>query len=353
MDSARVVVIGRGVLDGPTARSVLGATRDVLDLYDIDDWSADGVRNTVMALRPDLIVFGVDKSGGRRPAGQDVAGACAALRGHDSLGSVPILVVVPDDNAEDEESASAGDPASWLDHGASDVITASIDPRMLRARVELLLELRVLRTEVAHAVGIERRLGVASRRVFDSVLRRESGRLRRTDGHQGLLFIDIDFFKAYLTRHGSVAAEDCFQRVALCVVEHLRRPSDLAARMSGERLACLLPETDLRGVRVVGETIREAVASLRIPHGESVVSDHVTVSIGVASRRCSGPEVESWLVSEARDRAQRARRLGCNCVVSGDSAAPVLSGLGDLIGGWSRPGVDADRGQMVSGTRSI
>jgi diguanylate cyclase (GGDEF)-like protein len=306
-----------------------------------------------MALRPDLIVLGVDQSGVSRLAGQDVAQACAALRGHDRLGSVPILVVVPDDRADGDESEPAHDPADWLEHGASDVIPAGIDPRVLRARIELLLELRLLRNEVAHAVGIDRRLGVASRRVFDSVLRRESGRLRRTDGQLGLLFIDIDFFKAYLNRHGGVAGEDCFQRVALCVVEHLRRPSDLVARMSGERLACLLPETDLRGVRVVGETIREAVSSLRLPHGESVVAEHVTVSIGAASRRCSGPEVESWLVSEARDRARRARRLGCNCVVSGDSVAPVLPGLGDLVGGWSRPGGKADRGQMVSGTRSI
>lgn len=322
-------------------------------LSDTDDRAGGGVRDSILALRPDLIVLGVDEAGVSHLAGQDVAQACAALRGHDSLGSVPILVVVPEDNADSNESASARDPADWLEHGASDVIPASVDPRVLRARIELLLELRMLRNEVAHVVGIERRLGVASRRVFDSVLRRESGRLRRTDGQLGLLFIDIDFFKAYLKRHGGAAAEDCFQRIALCVVEHLRRPSDLAARMSAERLACLLPETDLRGVRAVGETMREAVSALRIPHGESVVAEHMTVSIGAASRRCSGPEVEAWLVSEARDRARRARRLGCNCVVSGDGAAPILPGLGDLIGGWTRSGVNLDPDKMVSRTRSI
>jgi diguanylate cyclase (GGDEF)-like protein len=349
------VVVGRGVLDVPAVRSVLGETRDVHVLSDTENRTGSGVRESIMALRPDLIVLGVDEAGVSRVAGQDVGQVCAALRGHDNLGSVPILVVVPDAHADGDEAAPAPvrDPADWLEHGASDVIPAGIEPRMLRARIELLLELRMLRNEVAHAVGIERRLGVASRRVFDSVLRRESGRLRRTDGHLGLLLIDIDFFKAYQHRYGGAAAEDCFQRIALCLVEHLRRPSDLAARMSAERLACLLPETDLRGVRVVGETIRDAVASLRLPHGESVVAEHVTVSIGAASRRCSGPEVESWLVSEARDRAQRARRLGCNCVVSGDGATPVIPGLGDLIGGWTRSGVKADPDRMVSRTRSI
>ncbi len=56
----------------------------------------------------------------------------------------------------------------------------------------------------------------------------------------------------------------------------------IAARYGGEEFALLLASQDIDAALAVGETVRAAVAALRLPHA-AVPSGIVTVSVGVAS----------------------------------------------------------------------
>jgi len=346
VDPARIVVIGGDLPHGESVQDCLGADWDVSVVPAVGDDVTGRARAAVVAHQPDLIILTVGltvgASGGEGADLGTVAEVCMTLRRDNSAGSIPVLVLSLDSGSaaseRDPATTSGTTPGAWLERGASDVITGPFDPHLLRARVHTLVELRRLRDEQAHAVGAERASGVMSRRVFESVLRRESGRLRRTDGHLGLLLVELDHFKAFRAHEGTEAAESCFQQVADAVAGRLRRPSDLVARFSVEHLAGLMPDTDLRGARVVGESVRDAVAALGLPHSASPVADHVTISVGVAARRCSGPEVDSWLLSEAQDRLRRARRAGCNRVVSGDGSAPMPTFGAGSTTLWTIPG---------------
>ena len=126
-------------------------------------------------------------------------------------------------------------------------------------------------------------LGIANRKYFDTRLEDEWHRAVRDQHPVGLLMIDVDFFKNYNDHCGHVAGDACLQAVAKAAAARMVRGADLLVRYGGEEFVVLLPNTSPRGAQKVAEGIRLAVAELNIPHPDSSVADHVTVSIGAAS----------------------------------------------------------------------
>lgn len=126
-------------------------------------------------------------------------------------------------------------------------------------------------------------LGIANRKYFDTRLEDEWHRAVREQYPVGLLMIDVDFFKNYNDHCGHVAGDACLQAVAKAAAARMVRGADLLARYGGEEFVVLLPSTSPHGAFKVAEGIRRAVAELSIPHPDSRIAPHVTVSIGAAS----------------------------------------------------------------------
>jgi len=268
-------------------------------------------------MRPTLIVL--DAAIQR----QDAADLCQTLRTDPHTIGIPVLVLVLDPPADAREAAAVA--ASWLQRGVDDVLVGPVPPEVLASRAHLLMELRRLRQDAALALRTAPSETMATRRVFDSALRQESHRLRRSDGHLAVLLIEIDGVATCRAEGGDMVAENLINRVAATVVGRLRRPPDVAARFGPDQIACLLPETDLRGARVVAESVRGAVANMGLTVPGAVTERPVTVSVGLASHRCSGPEVEHWLLAEARDRLTQSRRAGGNRLTAQETRRPVLN----------------------------
>jgi diguanylate cyclase (GGDEF)-like protein len=264
----------------------------------------ESAREAATVLRPDLIVLAA------KAAEPDGADLCDSLRTDPQTARIPILALVLDAPSDCRSAAALA--ASWLQRGADDALTAPMPPDLLRARVGLLVEMRRLRQDSIKAVPDDSAGPLATHRVFEATLRRESERLRRSDGNLALMLVDIDHAAAWREAAGDMAFETIVHRVGETLARRLRRPPDLAARLGPERMVGLMPETDLRGARVVAESILGAVTDLRIPHPDPNHSAPLSVSIGLASHRCSGPEVETWLMTEAMDRLSLSRRAGGN-----------------------------------------
>ncbi|MCF8176208.1 MAG: GGDEF domain-containing protein, partial [Burkholderiaceae bacterium] len=109
--------------------------------------------------------------------------------------------------------------------------------------------------------------------------------------------------------------------------EVTQRSSDAVARYGGEEFAVLMPATDLPGACIVAERIRAAVEKLAIPHAQSQIADHVTVSVGVATVSVSLDGVQANLVGAADAALYRAKEEGRNrvAVSDGTKAAPVAA----------------------------
>jgi diguanylate cyclase (GGDEF)-like protein len=121
--------------------------------------------------------------------------------------------------------------------------------------------------------------GLRNRRRFDEVLATECGRERRHGRSLSLVMLDIDYFKRVNDRHGHPAGDAVLAQLGQLIRERVRG-HDLAARVGGEELAILMPETDLPSARAVAEELRLAVQAQVIDYAEKSI--RVTVSIGCA-----------------------------------------------------------------------
>ncbi|HLJ70013.1 MAG TPA: diguanylate cyclase [Roseiarcus sp.] len=122
--------------------------------------------------------------------------------------------------------------------------------------------------------------GLLNRRSFDERLATEARRAARERQPLSLLMLDIDCFKQYNDAYGHQKGDECLRLVAGALTKGLWRAGDAAARYGGEEFAVILPDTTRQGAASVAERMRREVIRLDIPHQASIVSDHVTVSIG-------------------------------------------------------------------------
>ena len=144
---------------------------------------------------------------------------------------------------------------------------------MLRERTRQLLRL----------ASIDGLTGLANRRAFDHALDQEWRRARRNRTSLSLMLIDIDFFKRYNDYYGHQAGDDCLKTVADALGKAAERPGEMVARYGGEEFAVVLPVCDTKTAASLGEKMRARIAELALPHAGSQVTDHVTISVGVAT----------------------------------------------------------------------
>ena len=165
--------------------------------------------------------------------------------------------------------------------------------------------------------------GLANRRAFDAamaeaVARREAGEMAALS----LVALDIDHFKRVNDTYGHLFGD----RVIAALAQVLRRRTkgqDLAARIGGEEMAVLLPETPLEGAAAVGEEIRAAFERARVRRVDTgEVVGRLTVSVGVAEY-LPGEGVQRWL--DRADRALYASKQGGRNRVSVFRAGPAAA----------------------------
>ena len=130
--------------------------------------------------------------------------------------------------------------------------------------------------------------------------------------------IDIDHFTEYNEEFGHQDGDDCLTKIGATLSKIVGRPGDLVARFGGEEFALLLARTDQQGASRVASKVREAIEEMKLPHPRSLASQHVTVSVGVAS---ATPALDSnWeeleLVAAANRAVGQAKTQGRNTVVS-------------------------------------
>ncbi|MFT3848846.1 MAG: diguanylate cyclase [Propionivibrio sp.] len=121
---------------------------------------------------------------------------------------------------------------------------------------------------------------LANRRVFFERAAAEVLRAHRYGHPLALQMLDLDHFKSINDHFGHAAGDEVLRQLAGVVRANLRH-NDLAARIGGEEFVVLLPETRLTDAAQHAERLRAAIAALRIPFAQSMIS--VTVSIGVAA----------------------------------------------------------------------
>lgn len=167
-----------------------------------------------------------------------------------------------------------------------------------------------------HLSTIDGLTGVSNRRTFDDRLEMEWNRGLRNSAHLSLLMLDIDYFKSYNDTYGHQGGDGCLKQIASVIQENLGRSTDLLCRYGGEEFCVILPETDETEANLVGEKIRMAIESLKIPHSGSKIQPWVTISVGAATMIPNVYTSYMNLVSNADKAVYKAKFDGRNCVRS-------------------------------------
>jgi two-component system chemotaxis family response regulator WspR len=185
--------------------------------------------------------------------------------------------------------------------------------RALRESQQKLLEANL---ELQRLSVLDGLTGLSNRRNLNVCLEAEWLRAKRDGTIVSLLMIDVDDFKAYNDSYGHLAGDEVLKRLAELMQAHTRRSTDLAARYGGEEFAMLLPHTPADGALQRAQSLCQSMAALRLPHRASAVADHVTLSIGVASRIPQREEAPVVLIGGADSALYKAKHGGKNRVVA-------------------------------------
>lgn len=266
--------------------------------------------------------------------GMDGLEVTRRVRAQQDQRDVPIIMVT--------EKATPEDLQAGFQAGAMDYIAKPVKKVELLARAGAALalkremdlrrkreeELRAAKEELEEANARLSALsvtdpltGLANRRRLSEFLAEEFVRARRDRTPVSVVMADIDNFKAYNDTYGHQQGDRAIQDVATIMAGSVRRPGDLAARYGGEEMAAVLAATPFEGALTVAENMRAGVAGLLLEHKGSELTDHLTISLGVATAASVEDVEPEALVGLADEALYRAKEEGRNrvCAHEGDA----------------------------------
>lgn len=166
-----------------------------------------------------------------------------------------------------------------------------------KEKERLLIESNMILQNLSSMDGLT---GIANRRSFDSRIADEWKRSLRQNGEPlSLIMLDIDHFKLYNDTYGHQEGDNCLIQIAAAIQACCIRPGDLAARYGGEEFSVVLPATSAAGAISVAERIKKAIEHMQIPHANSPISPHITVSIGIGTVIPDGDGTVTTLIEHA------------------------------------------------------
>ena len=164
---------------------------------------------------------------------------------------------------------------------------------------------------VARVAQLDYLTGLANREGFDRMLGQEWRRAVRYGRPLGLVFVDIDHFKAFNDSNGHLAGDRLLREVA-AAISSTARGSDYTARLGGDEFVVLCPESSEEGLSTLAERLDRESGPLE-----------VSLSIGHALQGPddAGPED---LVARADAAMYRAKDAGRPKAASGN---PMLRAM--------------------------
>jgi diguanylate cyclase (GGDEF)-like protein len=187
---------------------------------------------------------------------------------------------------------------------------------LLRMVEEKTADLQLANEELSRLSFTDPLTGLQNRRVFDQALEREFARTSRTGSPLSLVIMDVDLFKALNDSDGHQRGDECLMLFGAELKRIAKRRIDVAARIGGEEFALILPETDAPSALQVAESVRLAIAALKILHPASHVAAFLTISAGVATAFLDEWNAPEKLVAAADQALYHAKRTGRNRVVA-------------------------------------
>lgn len=152
--------------------------------------------------------------------------------------------------------------------------------------------------------------GLYLRGVFEFSLERIVQEHCKYNKPLALLLLDIDDFKHVNDHYGHKIGDEVLQRVGKLILKNIRE-NDLGARIGGEEIAIILPDTTNDQAAVIAERLREEIWRCF-----TINKPSITVSIGISFLYAQNTKMAVELVREADKALYKAKRNGKNKVMT-------------------------------------
>lgn len=250
----------------------------------------------------------------------DGIGLLRAIRQKHTPEALPVILVT---------SHTDGDTRlQSFENGVNDYLTKPFSSAELVSRIQVQLRLRGLQDELKRAserykvLGTHDELtGLANRRHFFDVCRRELARSRRHQFKMSVVVLDVDLFRQVNNRVGYLAGDAIINEMGM-VLDRQLRSTDVLARLGGAKFSGLLPQTDVAEVRAIAGRLVHAVKTHSFPQHDS---GEVTISVGAATYPNGPMETVDELVNAAESALDRAKSMGGSRVELCEGAAVAVT----------------------------
>jgi diguanylate cyclase (GGDEF)-like protein len=185
--------------------------------------------------------------------------------------------------------------------GAADYLLKPFDPDILRAKVQVFVDLARLRIEtdiLSHRTLHDELTGLPNRSLFRDRLAHALRRIAREPGLVAVLFLDLDGFKSVNDRLGHDAGDELLVEAA-SRLQAAVRATDTSARFGGDEFLILLE--DIHGPEEAQQLADRVRAALARPCAVAGETTQLSAAVGVATT--DDPAVEPEDVIHAADEA--------------------------------------------------
>lgn len=226
------------------------------------------------------------------------------VRANPRLMNIPILMVTSQSDASEVVKA--------FELGANDFIVKPFNPSILRVRFKNMLHIKHLQDllkaqrEMMETMATTDTLtSIPNLRCFQQGMEDEFHRARRYEDPFSLLMIDLDHFKKVNDTYGHPRGDSVLRESAQVLLSVMRKV-DMVARYGGEEFVVIMPQTDVKGVKIASERVRAAFEA----HHFNGLSERgcQTVSVGVATYDGAVDESVAQFIERA-DKALYAAKL--------------------------------------------
>lgn len=156
---------------------------------------------------------------------------------------------------------------------------------------------------------------IYNRRYFNDIFELELKRAKRDNKNFVLMIIDIDYFKQYNDTYGHDAGDIALQDVANSLKYTLNRAQDFVFRLGGEEFGIITSKVEKEGATILADKLKNSIENLQIKHKGNLVSDFLTISIGI---KIVSPDLElnqNDIYKIADTALYKAKDLGRNRAV--------------------------------------
>ncbi|MGE4291782.1 MAG: diguanylate cyclase [Desulfovibrio sp.] len=237
--------------------------------------------------------------------GMDGYELCNKLKEHEQTRAIPVMFVTAVSEVMDETRGFA--------LGAVDYITKPFHPPMVKARVGVHLNLKRKQELLEEYAFIDALTEIPNRRRFDEVAEKEWQRALRSHQKLSMILLDIDYFKLFNDTYGHGKGDEALRAVAKAIQKALRRAGDFVARYGGEEFAAILPYAGAEEAEHCAREINASVEALDIAHETSLVSDRLSVSMGLCSLLPSSEGRLEDMIAAADKALYLAKEEGRHC----------------------------------------